>query len=117
MKKFLGWLLAVPAALVLIGFALANRSFVNVSFDPLSTQSPWFAIDLPLWIVLFSGIFIGLVVGWVAAWINQGKWRKAAHAARTRLDDEITRKSAMEKRLNQVDVHGKTITSSAKSLA
>ena len=117
MKKIAGWLLALPTAIVLIGFALANRSMVTVSFDPISAESPWFALNTPLWTVLFTGIFIGLVVGWVAAWINQGKWRKAAHSARTKLDDEIAKKRAMEKRLNLMDDQDKPGTPAVKSVA
>ena len=117
MKKIAAWLLALPTAIILIGFALANRSIVKISLDPISSESPWFALNTPLWTVLFAGIFIGLVVGWIAAWINQGKWRKAAHTARTRLDDEIAKKRAVEKRLNLMNDQDKPGTPAGKSVA
>ena len=104
MKKIISWIIGLPIAVVLIAFALANRSFVNVSFDPLSTDAPWFSISLPVWALLFAGIFLGLVIGWVASWINQGKWRKAAREARSNLDIEMGKKKDLERRLNQTDL-------------
>jgi uncharacterized integral membrane protein len=80
--RVLSWIVGVPAALVLIAFAVANRHIVQVSFDPLSQQAPWASLAVPLWAVLFFGIFCGLVVGWIGAWLKQGKWRREARAAR-----------------------------------
>jgi len=101
MKQIISWIIGLPVAIVLIAFALANRSFVTVSFDPLSSETPWFALSLPVWALLFAGIFLGLVIGWIASWVNQGKWRKAARQARNNLDIEVEKKKALEKRLNQ----------------
>lgn len=109
--KFIGWVLGLPLALVLIGFAVANRTFVKVSLDPVSTQNPWFAMDLPIWSLLFAGIFIGLLIGWIAAWLGQGKWRKAAREARTNLDMELARKKELEQRLaGQGSAGGRELT-------
>ncbi len=101
MKQIIGWIIGLPTAILLIAFALANRSFVTVSFDPLSTEAPWFALSLPVWVLLFAGIFLGLIIGWIGSWINQGKWRKAAREARNNLDIELEKKKALEQRLNQ----------------
>ena len=83
--RLLSWIIGLPMALVLIAFAVANRHIVEVSFDPLSQQAPWASLAVPLWTVLFFGIFCGLVVGWIGAWLKQGKWRRAARAARGEL--------------------------------
>lgn len=104
MKQILSWIIGLPAAIVLIAFALANRTLVNVSFDPLSGAAPEFAISVPLWALLFAGIFLGLIIGWVGSWINQSKWRKAAREARSTLDIELEKKKALEQRLNQVEL-------------
>ncbi len=84
--RVLYWIIGLPVAVVLIAFAIANRHFVVVSLDPLSQQDPLASLSVPLWTVLFFGIFCGLVVGWTAAWLKQGKWRRAARAARKDLD-------------------------------
>ncbi len=101
MKQFLSWIIGLPVAILLIAFALANRSSVTVSLDPISAIEPWFALSVPVWAVLFFGIFLGLIVGWVASWIGQGKWRKAAREARRTLDIEMEKKKTLENRLNQ----------------
>ena len=100
MKRFLSWALGLPAAIVAIAFALANRSMVVVSLDPLSPEIPWMAFKVPIWSILFAGVFLGLVIGWIAAWINQSKWRQAAHKSRLQLEEEVAKKNAIEKRLN-----------------
>lgn len=85
MRRLLSWIVGLPVAVVLIGFAMANRHLVQVSFDPLSPREPWMALSVPLWTVLFFGIFLGLIAGWVGAWLKQGKWRRAARGARSEL--------------------------------
>ncbi len=102
MKRFLSWALGLPTAIVAIAFALANRSKATVSLDPISPQDPFMGLSfsVPIWSILFAGVFIGLIIGWVAAWINQSKWRQAAHKARLHLEEEMAKKAAIEKRLN-----------------
>jgi hypothetical protein len=60
-----------------MGFAVANRQWTSLSFDPIS-DVPKFSLGLPLWLLLFAGIFIGIIVGWFACWRAQSKWRKLA---------------------------------------
>lgn len=86
MKRFFSWLVGLPLTIVMIAFAVANRNVINVSFDPLTQQDPWFALDLPVWVLFYAGILLGLVVGWFSAWFNQSKWRRATRKARSDLD-------------------------------
>lgn len=85
MRRFLSWLIGLPLAIIMIAFAVANRDVVKVSLDPLTREDPWFAIDMPLWILFFAGIFVGLIVGWLSAWFSQSKWRKASRKAQSDL--------------------------------
>ena len=81
-KRFFNWLVGLPVAVVAIVFAVANRQWITVSFDPLNRDQPFAAVGMPLWVLFFCGIFVGLLAGWAAAWLAQGKWRKAAREAR-----------------------------------
>lgn len=110
MKQVLSWVLGVPAALVLIAFAVANRAPVTVSFDPISRETPAFALNLPLWAVLFGGIFIGLVIGWVVSWIGQGKWRREAREARSELREEVAKRNLLKKKLGSTELVPTTST-------
>ena len=84
-KKIFNWIVGLPVAVAAIAFAVANRQWIAVSFDPLSRDRPFAAINMPLWVLFFCGIFVGLLAGWIAAWLSQGRHRKAARDARLEL--------------------------------
>lgn len=77
MLRFLKMLVAIPVALVIVLFAVANRQSVRVSFDPLSREAPAVFVDVPLFAVVLSALALGVVVGGLAAWLAQGRHRKA----------------------------------------
>ncbi len=83
MRRVLRWVVGVPIAILVVGFAIANRRWVTLSLDPFSQATPSVYLDLPLWLLFFAGILVGLIVGWSASWLAQGKWRKAARDARS----------------------------------
>lgn len=104
MKRILSWSFGLPVAIILVAFAIANRGLVDVSFDPLSTEAPWFAISMPLWAVLYSGIFLGLIAGGVAAWLKQGKWRKTARHSRSEVDTLRSENDRLKSQLARSDM-------------
>jgi Lipopolysaccharide assembly protein A domain len=91
MQRFLRWSIGLPLALLVIGFAIANRQFVELSFDPINPGAPFASIGMPLWLLFFFGIFAGVIIGWIGCWFAQGKHRKRAREAQlqiTRLQQE-----------------------------
>lgn len=93
MQRILRWIIGLPIAVTGIAFAVANRRWVTLSFDPFSSEAPFASIDMPLWALLFFGAFIGMIIGWITAWLGQGKWRKLARESRhevARLQEELT---------------------------
>lgn len=85
MRRFLNWVLGLPIAIIVIGFAVANRQWVDISFDPFTREMPYAYVSMPLWVLLFCGLFLGAIAGWIAAWFAQSKWRKAARDTRAEL--------------------------------
>jgi formate hydrogenlyase subunit 3/multisubunit Na+/H+ antiporter MnhD subunit len=85
LKRIVNWIVGLPVAIVAVAFAVANREWIRVSFDPVSRDQPFASITMPLWALFFAGIFVGLFAGWVAAWLGQSKHRKAAREARIEL--------------------------------
>jgi uncharacterized integral membrane protein len=81
LRRILRWTLGLPIAVLVVGFAVANRKWVTLSFNPLTQDVP--SIELPLWLLFFLGLFVGAVVGWAGSWLAQGKHRKAAREARS----------------------------------
>ena len=92
MRKFLSVLIGILVFLVLVTFAVANRHFVTVSFDPLMTNDPALSVTWPLFLLLILTAAVGVVAGGLAVWFGQRRWRRAARrndaearAARTEL--------------------------------
>lgn len=89
-KRIISWIIGAPVAVVLVSFAVANRHWTDVSFDPINKTDPWLTISMPIYLLLFAGVFIGMIVGGVVVWLRQGKWRKAARLAQTAKPDVPT---------------------------
>lgn len=84
-RRIVTAIIVVPLAVIVIAFAVANRQWVTVSFDPFSSSNPAYAATLPLFVLIFIILILGVIVGGIAAWIGQGKWRWAAR----RLEGEV----------------------------
>ena len=77
-RKIVSALIVIPFAIIIIAFAVANRQTITVSFDPLSSTTPAYAVTLPLFVLIFALLILGVLIGGVAAWIGQAKWRRSA---------------------------------------
>ena len=94
MRKFLTALVLIPLGLIFVVFAVANRHFVTVSFDPFNSTDPSIAVSLPLFVVIIAVAIAGVVAGGTATWLRQHHWRRSARhheadarAARAQLAD------------------------------
>ena len=87
MRRLRNWFILLPLALVMVLFAVANRAFVTVSFDPFSGESPALAFSLPLFIIVFAGVIVGVVVGTLASLTRQWRLWRAAR----RVEEEAAR--------------------------
>src|SRR5215472_16893918 len=71
------WVLVAATAAVCAAFAISNRPPVSLVLWPLP-----FAIDLPLYLLVFAVLLIGFVLGAVTAWL--GGWRRRRELRRSR---------------------------------
>ncbi|WFU41048.1 DUF1049 domain-containing protein [Bradyrhizobium sp. CB82] len=78
MRKFLTALIVIPFGLLLVVFAVANRHFVTVSFDPFNSADPSLSVALPLFLLLILVALLGVLAGGCAVWFGQRHWRRAA---------------------------------------
>ena len=86
MRKFFTALIVIPLGLLFVVFAVANRHFVTVSFDPFNTRDPSVGFTMPLFAVIIVVAILGVVAGGTATWFRQRHWRRAArrHEAEAR---------------------------------
>ncbi len=95
MRRFLKFLVLAPVALLFLAFALANRQNVTVSFDPFNSGDiPSPQLVMPLFILLIAATMFGVVLGGFATWVRQGRFRKAARAARAATESPCAAKTS-----------------------
>lgn len=87
--RVLGWLLALPLALLAVIFAVANRHDLRLELWPL----PW-SLDLPVFLAVLGPLVLGLVVGALLAWT-------AGHRARATARSQRRRAESLERQLAQ----------------
>jgi len=78
MRKFFTALIVIPLGLLFVVFAVANRHFVTVSFDPFNSRDPSISVTMPLFAVIIVVAILGVVAGGTATWFRQRHWRRAA---------------------------------------
>ena len=107
MRKFFTALVVIPLGLIFIVFAVANRHFVTVSFDPFgSGDSAFNSPPVPLFVVIIAVAILGVVAGGMATWFRQRHWRRAARqhevdARRARAETADLRAAAAVSRVDQ----------------
>jgi uncharacterized integral membrane protein len=79
MLRRIAWLLvAVPAGLLLVTLAVANRHKVRLVLDPFRRADPVISLELPFYAYLFGALLVGVVIGGMATWMSQARWRRSA---------------------------------------
>jgi uncharacterized integral membrane protein len=92
-------LVLIPLAVLIIGFAVANRQAVTVSFDPFDSSQPAYSSTLPLFVIIFLLVIVGVLAGGIAAWLRQGKWRSAARRAEAQNRELTAEVASLRRRL------------------
>jgi len=75
--KLLWWIILLPLIALVAVFAVANRTEISVSLDPL----PW-VFDTPTYVALMAAIFVGLIIGGISTWMAARPWRREARRGR-----------------------------------
>ena len=93
-------------AILLILLSLANSEKVTLYFLPENLTSLFeieIAVNIPLFLVFFSGIFIGLIIGFVWEWLREYKFRVAASNYQKKLYRAETELSELHAKENKKD--------------
>jgi uncharacterized integral membrane protein len=78
MRKFFTALVVIPLGVIFVVFAVANRHFVTVSFDPFNSANPSVAVTMPLFVLIIVVAILGVAAGGIATWFRQRHWRRAS---------------------------------------
>ena len=78
MRKFFSTLFVILLGLIFVTFAVANRHFVTVSFDPFNSADPTISVSMPLFALIIVVAILGVIAGGMATWFGQRRWRRAA---------------------------------------
>jgi lipopolysaccharide assembly protein A len=78
--KRISWIITIPVTLVVVVFAIANRTPITVNFWPL----PWVA-QLSLYLVILGSLLAGFLIGAAIAWLSAGRRRQEARRTAERL--------------------------------
>jgi uncharacterized integral membrane protein len=96
MRRLLNWFILLPLAVVIVLFAIENRTWVTVSFDPFSGEH-----QVRLFMVAFAGLIVGMIIGWLLSLARQWRlWRAVRkaedEAARLRAEIEVQKSTQPE---------------------
>jgi hypothetical protein len=78
LRRIVWLLIALPAGLLLVTLAVANRHEVRLSLDPFRPEAPVLSLVLPFYAYLFGMLIIGVLLGGAAMWFSQSRWRRSA---------------------------------------
>ena len=97
LKRIFSWVVGLPIAVIAVGFAVANREWVTVSFDPINRVHPFATIAMPLWALFFAGVFVGRFVAWRGA----ARYRRSARDAKIELIRKVHQHDREKRELQQ----------------
>jgi len=72
------WIVLAPALVAGVALAVANRTPVVVGFDPFNHEAPLFAVQAPLFLVMFVCVLTGILLGGLVSWLAGAPQRRQA---------------------------------------
>jgi uncharacterized integral membrane protein len=83
MKTVFRIIFFVPLALIILFFAMANRTPVQIGLDPfLAPGETGPSFEAPLFLVVLVSMALGVVAGGASTWVSHLPVRRAAKVAR-----------------------------------
>ncbi len=101
--RLLGWIVGLPAVVVAVAFAVANRDSIDIRLDPLP-----FVVEIPVYAIALGGIAFGFLLGAGTAWLKAHKWRRLARQRRRRLSALEREAAGLRQRLESLAPAGES---------
>jgi lipopolysaccharide assembly protein A len=80
MTRLIRLVLGLAGLVVIVAFAIANRTPVEVSFAPLPVL-----LEVPVYGVLLLGLVVGGLIGGIAVWLGGHGYRRDARRMRNKV--------------------------------
>ncbi len=90
--RLVGWLIAIPVALLVVAFAVANRQPVGLELWPL----PW-SLQIPAYLAVLGALGIGVVLGAAVAGLSTLRARRRAGHHRRHAESLARQIEALER--------------------
>ena len=104
--RLLRTLFLIFLAIILVVISIANSENVSLYLLPTDLSSlmgTTISINIPVFLVFFSGIFIGLIIGFLWEWLREHKFRVEANLNEKRLSRAEAELSEMRTKDNKGD--------------
>jgi len=115
-SRIIAIIILVPLAIVIVALAVANRSPVTVSFDPINIADPLFVMQVPLYLLMLALLIGGVVIGGIAAWLKQGRWRRQSRRLAYELRHANDENRDLKQRLKNAETLAAEATASGAAL-
>ena len=102
--KLVSWIAMVAVGLLVILFAISNRTLVNLDLWPLPVPE----VTVPHYVPVLAAAFSGFVGGAIVAWFSAGKVRRKARTASKKA-------SGLEKNLDKLKKQIEELESSQRT--
>lgn len=104
MRTIFRLVVVLPVALAILAFAVANRHWVSVSFDPFPGNdigAP--TLETPLFLLMFVCGMVGVLAGGMIVWWRQGRYRRQVREARDEAAEARGQANDLRDRLAALD--------------
>ena len=102
--KFVSWIAMVAVGLLVMLFAISNRTLVTLDLWPLPTPE----VTVPHFVPVLAAALAGFIGGAIVAWFSAGKVRRKARAASKKA-------SGLEKNLDKLKQQIEELESSRRA--
>ncbi|WP_416897054.1 MAG: LapA family protein [Minwuia sp.] len=94
--KLIKLIVFLAAIIVGVSIGISNKEPVTLALEPIP-----YAVEFPLYLVIFACFLAGMIFGGIVVWFRDGRVRKRARSAESRAGELARELDANEKALDE----------------
>ena len=103
--KHFSWILTVPLTVLVVVFAVANRSFVPLDLWPFAIE-----VQIPIFLLVLGSMLSGFLIGAMVMWLSLGKQRRQSRAAKGQIAKLERQTQELEQARGRAEARGSAPT-------